>query len=125
MIGARELALLPEGAVVVNTARGPIIDLDALAALLRSGHIAGAGLDVMPVEPPVEPVHPLLQAYRDREPWLEGRLIVTPHSRLLLAAGLGRHPPQIGGDDGGGAADQRAAERHHARELLTGRTIPR
>ena len=37
MIGAKELALLPEGAVVVNTARGPIIDIDALAAALRAG----------------------------------------------------------------------------------------
>ena len=80
MIGARELALLPEGAVVVNTARGRIIQIDALEAALRSGHIAGAGLDVIPVEPPVEPVPGLLRAYRDREAWLEGRLIVTPHS---------------------------------------------
>ena len=80
MIGARELALLPQGAVVVNTARGRIIQLDALEAALRSGHIAGAGLDVIPVEPPVEPIPGLLRAYRDREAWLEGRLIVTPHS---------------------------------------------
>jgi len=80
MIGARELALLPERAVVVNTARGPIIDVDALAAALRSGHLAGVGLDVVPVEPPVEPVPELLRAYRAREAWCEGRLIITPHS---------------------------------------------
>jgi C-terminal binding protein len=80
MLGTRELALLPRGAVVVNTARGPLIDLDALAELLRSGHIAAAGLDVIPVEPPVDPVHPLIQAYRDRAPWLEGRLVLTPHA---------------------------------------------
>jgi C-terminal binding protein len=80
LVGARELALLPENAVVVNTARGTSLDLDALEAGLRSGRIAGAGLDVIPVEPPPEPVHPLLQAYRAREPWLAGRLVVTPHS---------------------------------------------
>ena len=80
LVGAAELALLPAGAVVVNTARGPILDLDALEAGLRSGHIAGAGLDVIPVEPPVEPVPNLLRAYRAREPWLQGRLVVTPHS---------------------------------------------
>src|ERR1700678_1417390 len=83
LIGAKELALLPEGAVVVNTARGPIIDLDALAAALRSEHLAGVGLDVVPVEPPVEPVPELLRAYRAREAWCEGRLIVTPHSAFF------------------------------------------
>ncbi len=79
MLGRDQLALLPRGAVVVNTARGPILDLDALGELLRDGHIAGAGLDVLPVEPPVEPVPDLLRAYRAREAWLEGRLVVTPH----------------------------------------------
>ena len=80
MIGERELGLLPKSAVVVNTARGPILELDALAALIRSGHIAGAGLDVVPVEPPAEPVPEIMRAYRAREPWLEGRVIITPHS---------------------------------------------
>lgn len=80
LIGARELALLPRDAVVVNTARGTSLDLEALEAALRSGHLAGAGLDVIPVEPPEEPIPSLLAAYRRREPWLEGRLIITPHS---------------------------------------------
>lgn len=80
IIGAAQLAMLPSGAVVVNTARGTSVDLDALEAALRSGHIAGAGLDVIPQEPPPEPAPALLQAYRRREPWLKGRLIVTPHS---------------------------------------------
>ncbi len=80
LIGATGLALLPRGAVVVNTARGPIIDIDALAAALKDGHLAGIGLDVVPVEPPVGPVPELIRAYRAREPWVEGRLIITPHS---------------------------------------------
>jgi phosphoglycerate dehydrogenase-like enzyme len=80
LLGRPELALLRRGAVVVNTARGPIIDIDALGALLRDGHIAGAGLDVVPVEPPVEPLPELLRAYRAREPWLDGRLVITPHA---------------------------------------------
>ncbi|HWI27518.1 MAG TPA: C-terminal binding protein [Stellaceae bacterium] len=79
MIGLDQLRLLPRGAVVVTTARGPIIDIDALYEVLRDGHLAGAGLDVVPVEPPVEPLPELLRAYRAREPWLEGRLVVTPH----------------------------------------------
>ncbi len=80
MIGAGEIALLPPGATIVNTARGPVLDLAAVEAGLRTGRLAGAGLDVMPVEPPVDPVPELLRAYRSRESWLEGRLIVTPHS---------------------------------------------
>ena len=80
LLGLKELSLLPRGAVVVNTARGPIVDIDALAALLKSGHLAGVGLDVVPVEPPMEPVPELLRAYRAREDWTLGRLIVTPHA---------------------------------------------
>lgn len=79
LVGARELALLPKDAVVINTARGPILDLDALEAALRSNHLAGAGLDVIPVEPPVEPIPSLLAAYRASEPWLMGRLVIMPH----------------------------------------------
>src|SRR5215468_12140288 len=52
MLGQAQLSLLRKGAVVVNTARGPIIDLDGLLALLRDEHIAAAGLDVLPIEPP-------------------------------------------------------------------------
>lgn len=90
MIGAKELALLPKGAVVVNTARGPIIELDALAAALRSEHLAGVGLDVLPIEPPAEPLPELVRAYRAREPWVEGRLVITPHSAF--------HTPQAWND---------------------------
>lgn len=79
LIGERELRLMPTNAVVVNTARGPILDIDALARVMQEGHIAGAGLDVIPVEPPVEPVPELLRAYRDRAAWTLGRLIITPH----------------------------------------------
>ena len=80
MLGLKELSLLPKGAVVVNTARGPIVDIDALATLLKSGHLSGVGIDVIPVEPPVEPVPELVRAYRARKPWTIGRLIITPHS---------------------------------------------
>ncbi len=80
LLGLKELSLLPRGAVVVNTARGPIIDIDALATLLKSGHLSGVGLDVVPVEPPVEPVPELIRAYRAREDWTLGRLIITPHA---------------------------------------------
>jgi C-terminal binding protein len=83
LLGHAELGLLRPGAVVINDARGPILDLDALLVHLKSGHVAGAGLDVLPVEPPVDPVPELLRLYRAREPWLEGRLVVTPHAAWL------------------------------------------
>ena len=51
VIGARELALMRPSAFIVNTSRGPIIDEPALVEALRSGEIAGAGLDVFDVEP--------------------------------------------------------------------------
>ena len=82
MIGVTQLARLASGAVVINTARGPLIDLDALHEAMRSGRLAGAGLDVLPTEPP-PPAHPLLAAYLARETWLEGRLIVTPHAAFF------------------------------------------
>ncbi len=71
-IGARELAQLKPGAFVVNTARGGLIDEQALADALRSGHLGGAASDVLSVEPPTT-----------GNPLLAGdipRLIITPHS---------------------------------------------
>ncbi len=79
LVGEKELRQLPKDAVVVNTARGPILDIDALERCLKDGHLAGAGLDVIPVEPPVEPVPSLLRAYRAQEEWQRGRLVITPH----------------------------------------------
>ena len=80
MINHAMLSRLPKGSVLVNTARGPIVDIDAVATLLKSGHLSGVGLDVVPVELPVEPVPELIRAYRAREPWTIGRLIITLHS---------------------------------------------
>jgi len=59
MIGARELAAMPAGSYVITTARGGILDEEATAEALRSGHLAGAGIDVWVEEPPPL-THPLL-----------------------------------------------------------------
>jgi len=70
LIGPRELALMSRGSYLINAARGPLVDLDALLAALHSGHLAGAALDVLPVEPPT----------RERPAPRHPRLIVTPHA---------------------------------------------
>lgn len=80
MIGAREIGLLPRGAVVVNTSRGAVLDIDALCEPLASGAISGVGLDVVPVEPPKPPLPRLIEAYRKREDWVQGRVVITPHA---------------------------------------------
>lgn len=51
MIGAKELATMKAGGILINASRGTVVDIDALAAALSSGHVAGAAIDVFPVEP--------------------------------------------------------------------------
>jgi phosphoglycerate dehydrogenase-like enzyme len=86
MIDADALAEMKHDALLINTARGGLVDLMALEAALREGQIGGAGLDVLPSEPP-DPSHPLLEAFRHREPGLDGRLLLTPHIAWFSAAG--------------------------------------
>lgn len=70
MIGAEQLALMQKEAVLINCARGPIVDSEALAAALNEGRIAGAGIDVLEMEPPFPAEHPLLNSKNT---------VVTPH----------------------------------------------
>ncbi len=69
LIDAAALARMKPGAILVNTARGGLIDEAALVAALESGHLAGAGLDVF-AEEPVDPANPLLRL---------GSVVVMPH----------------------------------------------
>lgn len=70
VLGEAELARMNPGAFLLNLARGEVIDIDALAAALDAGMIAGAALDVFTVEPP-DRAHPIFQS---------PRVIFTPHS---------------------------------------------
>ncbi|QOV38306.1 2-hydroxyacid dehydrogenase [Streptomyces ferrugineus] len=70
LIGARELALLPRGSVVVNAARGPLLDEDALCTALETGHLSAAALDTYVQEP--LPARSRLHALADR-------VVLTPH----------------------------------------------
>lgn len=87
IVGKNLLGRMKETAVVVNTARGPIVDLDAMYEALKAGRPAGAGLDVLPEEP-ADDQHPLIQAYMNREEWLEGRLMISPHAAFFSPPGL-------------------------------------
>ena len=70
LIGARELGLMKEDALLLNGARGDVLDIDALRASLLGGHIGGAGLDVFPQEPlPAD--HPILEC---------DQVVLTPHA---------------------------------------------
>ncbi len=80
MIDAGTLAAMSSHAILVNTARGAVIDIDALHDALKAGTIAGAALDVLPVEPPPDPLPPLVRSYADKADWLAGRLVLSPHA---------------------------------------------
>lgn len=70
LISAEKLALCKPSAVLINTARGAVVDMDALAVALNEGRLAGAGIDVFEKEPPLEQSHPLLHA---------ANCVVVPH----------------------------------------------
>jgi glycerate dehydrogenase len=69
LINAQRLAQMPQGAWLINTGRGALLDEQAVADALRSGRLAGAGVDVLSQEPP-QPDNPLLEA---------PNCIITPH----------------------------------------------
>lgn len=70
MINPASIYFMKDGAILINAARGPVVDSQAVADALNSGKLAGAGIDVFETEPPLDPKHPLLHT---------PNTIVTPH----------------------------------------------
>ncbi|AZO94874.1 hypothetical protein D7D81_09850 [Halocella sp. SP3-1] len=71
LIDREKLSLMKESAILINTSRGPVVDSKALADVLNNQKIAGAGIDVFEMEPPIPERHPLLNSKNT---------ILTPHA---------------------------------------------
>ena len=79
LISAEMIARMKPTALLINTARGPVVDNAALAEALKAGKIAGAGIDVFEMEPPIPADHPLCGA---------PRAILTPHVAFATAESM-------------------------------------
>jgi phosphoglycerate dehydrogenase-like enzyme len=78
LIGKRELGMMKPGAILLNGARGAVVDTDALVDALNSGHLGGVGIDVYDQEP-VPPDYPLLACEQ---------VVLTPHCADMTPEGV-------------------------------------
>ena len=82
MFSSNIFDIIKKDCVLINTARGEVVDLDALHDALKSNKIAGAALDVLETEPlPVD--HPIATAWRRKEDWVAHKLLITPHAAFF------------------------------------------
>lgn len=79
LINGEKLARMKKDAILINTARGPVVDSKALAEALKAGKLGGAGVDVFEMEPPVPADHPLFDA---------PNVVVTPHVAFASAQAM-------------------------------------
>ncbi len=73
---------MKRGSVLLNTARGPIVDLDALYDAMKKDIVLAAGLDVLPEEP-MNIENKLIKAWLIKEEWIKHRLVITPHTAFI------------------------------------------
>jgi phosphoglycerate dehydrogenase-like enzyme len=76
LLGGAELAAMKPGAVLINVARGAVVDEAALIAALRDGHLGGAALDVLSMEPPAA----------DNPLWSMANVLICPHSASTVTS---------------------------------------
>ncbi len=86
MVGADEIGTMQKGSFLVNTARGGIVDTEAVVNALGEGHLTGAGIDVLEKEPPPQD-SAVLAAWRDAEHPAHDRLILNPHTAFYCEEG--------------------------------------
>ncbi len=108
MIRRETLSQMKQGAYLVNTARGSVVEHQAVLEALESGQLAGAALDVLAQEPPAQD-DPVLTAWRNPEHPAHFRLILNPHSAFYSRESL---------------LDMRTKGAHNIRRVLTG-ALPR
>lgn len=86
LIGADQITQMPQGSVLINTARGGVVDTVAAVEALETGHLLGAGIDVLEQEPPSED-SPVLIAWRDPSHPAHDHLLLNPHSAYYCEQG--------------------------------------
>jgi len=87
LMNAQTISQMPKGSYLVNTSRGGVVDVACIPDLIASGHLAGAGIDVLPIEPPPAD-HPLLVAWRNPEHPAFHRVILNAHNAFYSEQGL-------------------------------------
>ena len=87
LINRQTLAWMKPGGFLVNTARGAVVDVNAVLDAVTSNHLRGAAIDVLETEPPPED-HPLIQAWRDPAHPAHDRIIINPHAAFYSEEGL-------------------------------------
>ena len=87
LVTAETIERMPARSFLVNTARGAVVDTSAIPPAIASGHLAGAGIDVLADEPPAED-DPLIVAWRDPQHPAHHRVLVNPHAAFYSQQGL-------------------------------------
>jgi D-3-phosphoglycerate dehydrogenase/C-terminal binding protein len=108
LINAQTISRMPRGSFLINTARGAVVDTSAIPEAIMSGHLAGAGIDVLATEPPPE-TDPLILAWRNPDHPAHYRVIINPHAAFYCEQGL---------------VDMRVKGAHACRKALLNGSIP-